>query len=158
MHSNLEQLREYKERIANLLLTSNTIVDALIEGTSLTRDDDLFYKVIFPYKKDFDMETETGSYILYEITNNSLRNNEYWKSCNIAFYIVVHNELLKTDFHGVRTDYLASEIDKLFNNNADFGIGKLSFVNDTAGSLDQRYYYRTNIYKTTDVNNSPCRR
>ena len=158
MLSNLEQLQDYKEKIAYLLLSSDEIVETLTEGTSYKKYDDLFYKLIFPYRRDFSMETEAASYIMYEITNNSLHDNDYWKTCRITFYIVVHNSLLHTELHGVRTDYLASQIDKIFNNNAEFGFGKLQFVNDTANALDQRYYYRTNIYKVVDSNNSPCKR
>ena len=158
MRSNMEQLMDYKNKIALLLLQSEEIVNALIEGTNLTADDDLLYEVIFPTRQSFDTETKVGSYIFYEITSTNMGSDEYWKYSRITFYIVVHNDLLRTELHGVRTDYLESEIDKIFNNNADFGLGKLKFVNDDAQALDAKYYYRSITYKVTDSNNSLCRK
>lgn len=158
MSANMEQLMEYKNRIALLLCQSEEIINALIEGTKLTPDDDLLYEVIFPTRQSFDTETKVGSYIFYEITSTSMNGDEYWKHSRITFYIVVHNQLLRTEYHGVRTDYLESEIDKIFNNNADFGLGKLKFVNDDAQALDANYYYRSITYKVTDSNNSLCKK
>lgn len=158
MQTNLEQLFDYKNKIALLLLQSKSIIQSLLEGTKLTENDDLLYTVIYPTRQSFDMETQVGSYIFYEITNTGNTYDEFWKQCKITFYIVVHNSLLRTELHGVRTDYLESEIDKIFNNNVDFGIGKLRFVGDSASALDKDYYYRSVTYQVTDANNSLCKK
>ena len=78
--ANLMEIRESKELIANKLLTNETIINALIDGTDFNVDrDDVFYNIIFPYIYIDDTQTKAYSYICYEVNADSM-DDQFWKN------------------------------------------------------------------------------
>ncbi len=89
----------------------------IIEPTSL------IYTNIFPYRKSPKTIVEAQSLITMRFANFKPIGTEF-KEGNIYFYIICHNSLLQTNY-GLRYDFIFNELDQLFTQSREIGIGKL---------------------------------
>ena len=53
------------------------------------------------------------------------RSGNMYKLGKICFYVFAHQNILKTEYPWLRTDYILNELDEMFNETRDLGIGKL---------------------------------
>ena len=156
--ANLVEIRSAKETIANMLLSNQAIVSSLIEETDFDSDqDEIMYNIIYPYIYIDGTQTKAMSYICYEVNADSM-DSEYWKNLEITIFVICHKDLMKTRFNGVRTDYIASEIDKVINGSKQLGarMNPVELDTCTSGVVNNDYCYRQLVYNVTDENNPLC--
>lgn len=130
--NNLTELFELKENILIKLLEDQELLKAVLNTTSTVEDPTIcLYENIFPYKHTIeDTLTEEKNFITLEYASSGLINDNF-KNYSITFFIIVHENLIKINYNNMtilRTDFIASRIDDIFNNARGFGIGKLKFA------------------------------
>lgn len=132
MAGNFSELKTYKNDIMLKLIGNDNIVKALslnypdfIDRSITIEPTDLLYTQIFPYKCSPYTQNEQKTFITMKFGDYRLINRTY-KSGKIWFYIFTHYELMRTN-EGLRSDYLINQIDSIFNESSDFGIGKMQW-------------------------------
>lgn len=105
----------------------------------------LIRKHIYPYKKIFDTATEKKTIISTQLSNFHKQGKNY-RNGTLTFYILTPIELENTAY-GVRYDYIADEIETIFN---DTTIGEFNF--DSRGDIDvgDRYIGHYVTFKITE--------
>jgi hypothetical protein len=156
---NFKELPMYKNTIMMKLLSNENLVKALANNQSNFLDYNmpedvttLIYSQIYPYKKATTTITDTKSYITMAFDNfRPIGGSNSVKSGRIVFFIICHNELIRTDY-GLRTDYVLSEIDSIFNGLHGMGIGGLELIDAGDFSLGESSNYMAIcvMYKITD--------
>ena len=140
--SRLKDISKYKHEILLKLISSENIVRALVNNQAdflnpayplPENTATLIYNNIFPYRKIPDVTTVQKTYITTRFGGYRKVKNIY-KTGTITFFIFTHTDLLRTDYGELRTDFIVSEIDQLFNDSRNFGIGRLEF--DAMDELD----------------------
>ena len=130
--SRLSEIPKYKNKILELLMGNDNIVKALgnndinfLDTASISNPKDLLFENIFPYCFVPEPEDEQKTYItlMFQCRGGKF----YYKIGTIGFYIFSHNDLLKTNYPEMRTDYIVNQIDTLFHENQNFGLGELQF-------------------------------
>lgn len=152
------ELSTYKNEILLKLISNTNIVKALGNGQSnfldilpISNPTSLIYNNIFPYAYVPEAETDEKAYITI-IFNNYKLDKTVYKIGNIGFYVFAHHSLMKTDYNVLRTDYILNQIDTLFNETHDLGIGKLLFSRMGDVKLS-RYHFGSFIeYKDLSFN------
>lgn len=130
--SGFEEIFQYKQDIAGKLITSENLVKALTFEEKNFLDDpfvvenaeSLISSQIFPYHKKIDVQKERKSFITYSLGGFKPVKLKY-KAGYLTFRIYIHDEWMLTDHGFLRSDFIISEIDKLFNESNGFGIGKM---------------------------------
>ena len=155
-----KELGELKTKLMLKLTENDNIVKCLACNDINFLDSDissfdkskLFYSQIFPYKTNTDILTETKSFITMSFEFNNKNNDLYFKIGRLNFFIIIHKDLIKTDYGMIRYDYLMSEIDSTFNGlNSDLGIGKLVWERSYDFQTDNPNYLGVAIsYKNVD--------
>lgn len=133
--SRLSEITTYKNTILTQLIQNDNIVKALgnvspnfLDLPSITQPRDLLFKNIFPYAFIPDSQDIQNSYItaMFKFRNDTRSGNFYKLGC-VGFYVFSHQDIIKTDYPWLRPDFIVGEIDMLFNESRDLGIGKLQF-------------------------------
>jgi len=136
----LEELFAWRESVLSRILSDSLLCKAISNPdseTALTGEvefpEDLLYKNIFPYKKNFDNIVETKESFLTMDFSFSAVEGAYFKNAAMIFYVIIHEDLsviqLQNGKRVLRSDFIATRLDTLFNQRKDtgVGIGKLSF-------------------------------
>lgn len=143
--SRFADLSNDRNEVMMELLKSQNICKALyynesnfIDLADVEDPESLVYTRIFPYFRLPDAQTEVGTYILFSLRDfQPVRNKRVFKSGLICFYVVLHKDLIRTDFGILRSDLLLSEIDNIMNGKDIVGkVGKSEFVE--MGDFDTR--------------------
>lgn len=126
------ELGTNKNEILTRLISSENLVKALTYSDTNFLDkpmpDDpttLIYNQIFPFSKVPSTTDTAKTYITMKFGYKP--EGVYFKISSIYLYIITHTSLIRTDYGMLRYDFLANEIDKLFNMQRGIGIGKLPF-------------------------------
>ena len=163
-----KELGNLKTNLMLKLIENDNIVKCLINNDTNFEDKDipngldengnpvfdrasLLYNQIFPYKTNTNILKDIKSFITmnFEFLNNS-KGNEL-KVGKLYFFIIMHKDLLKTDYGILRYDYLMSQIDETFNATHGFGISKLRWERSYDFQTDNPCYLGVAIgYKNTD--------
>lgn len=157
------ELVEYKQTAMARILESQTIVDALhardAEGNPLPIEK-LPYTHIFPYGYlPFTVET-AGCYITLEVSMPAVSTaNYFFKDVLLTITIICHQKLMRMEEEqtgATRVDYIAIELDKIFNNQKGMGFGEMSLVSNVEETLDMYHRCRIMRFQTLDTNKSFC--
>jgi hypothetical protein len=131
--SRLSEITKYKNTILAKLITNENIVKALgnIEANFLDvpvipNPRTLLFKNIFPYAFVPETVEDQQAYITVMFKFKRAKSN-YYKIGSIGFYIFAHKDILKTAYPWLRTDYIVNQIDEVFNQSQELGIGSLQF-------------------------------
>lgn len=145
----------YKETLLYKIIENENIVQALSNNKPNFLDEkividpiSLIYNNIFPYRLSSKTFTEPKSLITMRFANFKPIGNKF-RDGNIYFYIICHNSLVKTDY-GLRYDFIFSEIDDLFTNSRDIGIGKLELFDVSDLDIDENYMGSVCAFHVTD--------
>ena len=156
--SRFKELGEYKNKIMMCLLSNQNIVKALTYNTpdfSTKPDVDdpssLIYNNIFPYKNIPLTQNEQKTFITMCFSDYR-KTGRSFKIGYIDFYIFTHFNLMPTDLGILRTDYILSEIDDLFNEYTDLGIGRLMFDKMNEFQINEYFSGYIISYKDTSYN------
>lgn len=128
----LKEIGAYKNKILELLINDDDIVKALgnnednyREVASISDPHDLLFNNIFPYCFVPENQEDQKTYIT--VVFRFKGGKYYFKMNSIGFYVFAHNDLLKTKYPEMRTDYIINQIDEIFHETQELGLGKLQF-------------------------------
>lgn len=152
----LEILRN-KDKIIDFILKDEILVNLLEPSKSDTFiPEDLINNGIYNYYKVPKTQEEAGIYLTVagDIPTNRERNN-LTKDVEYTITAITHDKLMKVDgYRSNRNDLIISRIDYLFNENEDFGVGKLHLIMSDEGVLDTGQPFRVIKFDVVDLNNN----
>lgn len=160
---NLEELGEYKHKIASMLATDEDIINALLGDVSEDEDTD---ELLLGDSKDskghiYEFEyvpginETTDTFICMETTIASAPTDATYR---IYLYVFpyCHKKIMmsykKSGMSGTKADILASYIDKKLNGAKDFGIGRVRLISNDIYKPIDNYYGRCLVYEAVDFN------
>lgn len=152
---NSREISTYKKKIIKQLITNPTIVSLLDPKGEFEYPDDLINTRIFRYGKIPGTSQEVGAYIT--ITINSLSptsKNDLVKNVEVTMRAVCSEALMNIDGRSEdRIDLMSSELDEMFNESYDFGVGYVTLVSNKEYTLNDSYFFRELIFRTMNLNN-----
>lgn len=158
------EIIEYKNRVIKDILfnddeaLSHEIVSA-INAEFLGDEESLLYQNIFPYLRIPDTQTEAKSYITMSVDMPKVSTKNYFfKDMLITINVIVHQELMEmpVQYSATRADYIASLINKIFNQNPHYGNAPLEYVSDVESILLNTFFVRTMRFRCNDLNSTRC--
>ncbi len=122
----LEELYDYKNRFAEDVLTSETLVRLITDDDSfdMSRTGELMYSYVFPYEYMPDTVEKAGTYIFIEVEAQRMTEETFFNPV-LYVWIISHKSKLRLPEGGVRTDKIVTEIAKLLNGSRMYGLGGL---------------------------------
>ncbi|RXZ83376.1 hypothetical protein EBB07_06060 [Paenibacillaceae bacterium] len=125
----MRHLSKVKNTVLQRLVQSDEITKALFYPTPdfldqppVEQPHDLVYQKIFPYRYIPDESDEAGTYLTFSLRGYQPVQNTY-KAGYLHFNILTQRQLFQTRYDQLRTDLIASEIDRLMNEEAANSIG-----------------------------------
>lgn len=155
--ANLQEFTTYKNTLMQAICTSNQIVSLLklqndpqnIEGK------DMRYTRIFPYPHVPLVQQQATTYICFSVTCPRA-NSGFISTMKLTIWVFTHQDLMRT-VNGMRTDLLASEIDKILNGSERYGLGKVELQSCTLMDVPaEGYSGLCSVYTVKDFNRSTC--
>ena len=146
----LEELSKYKIEIMKRLCLSEKIQSLILLSKSQNSGREMMYKNIFPYAFVPDTVTNAGTFICFDLEVQRVENRTF-KDINILFWIFTHQSLMRAD-GGIRTDLIASEVDKILNGNRDLGLGTVELKKVLRVNPAKDYHGRSLVYRSVDFN------
>lgn len=153
-----EKISADKMTVMERLISSPDICKALIysednflDQPGLVDYSSLIYKNIFPFKRIPDSAKEKTAFITMSFNNFRPIKNTF-KSGLIYLHVLVHQDLMRTDYGKLRTDFIIHEIDKLMNSKEGIGIGKVEFYEMDEYALNDKYMGVYVAYKLVEFN------
>jgi len=141
--SRFSEISEYKNTILTKLIQNDNIVKAVgnvnsnfLDTASISNPRELLFENIYPFLYVPDTETEQKCYITMKFKFQ--RDSNVYKLGKVCFYVFAHQDILKTDYPWLRTDYIINQIDDTFNETRDLGIGEVQF-----GSMEDMKFSNT---------------
>jgi hypothetical protein len=130
--SRLSEISTYKNTILSKLIQNENIVKAIgninsdfLNTSAISNPRELLFNNIYPFLYVPDSQEEQKCYITIKFKFKYSGN--MYKVGNVCFYVFAHQDIQKTDYPWIRTDYVLNEIETLFNETRDLGIGELQF-------------------------------
>jgi hypothetical protein len=145
----MKEITQYKIDVRKAIWKSLTI-KALLSPATLTYEQ--FKKQVIPYGKNVETITEQKTFILYDVDPIKSRTSELTEYV-IKFWVITHDDLNLTD-DGVLVDLVVSELEELFADSKEFGIGKLTQGGAPSFVTKNGFSGRSLIYYTTDFRRS----
>lgn len=158
------EIIDYKNRIIKDILynddetLSNEIVIALNENF-LNKRTELVYENIYPFLRIPQTQTEVQSYITMSVDMPKVSTKNYFfKDMVITLNVIVHEDKMKMPaiFSATRADYIASLINKIFNQNKNYGNVPLEYVSDVESIILNKYFARTLRFRCNELNAMRC--
>lgn len=146
----LDELSKYKIEIMKRLCLESKIQNLILLSESQINGREMMYKNIFPYAFIPDTITNASTFICFDLEVERVQNRTF-KDINILFWTFTHQTLMRTS-EGIRTDILASEIDKIINGNRNLGLGTVELKKVLRVNPAKDYHGRSLIYRSVDFN------
>lgn len=155
--STSNEIMRYKQTAISQIVNCPEIVEAL-DKRYIGRGEELIYKNIFPYVYVPDVEEEAKCYILVTVDMPKVwSDNSYlFQQVLVCFYVLCHQELMKTNYGGTRVDYIADNLERIFNQSADFGFGEMEMIASTEQTPDAHHRMRILQFQTKKPTRSWC--
>jgi hypothetical protein len=112
---------------------------------------------IFRYKKIPNVQEEKRAYVTFEMSSRKTDKNSIFKGMRLNFFVFSHEDIINTDDGYLRTDLMDERVQYLFNENTDFGIGKMVCVSDDPMSVGIEYQGRSLLFEVSDLSSNLCR-
>lgn len=121
----LEDFYDYKNKLMEDLLTSETIVSLIGRDKDIKDPRTLAYKQVFP--TDYIPETvqDGQTFICFDVDILSVSNKTFLTPV-LYIWIFVHRSKLVLPGGGIRADKLCSEVCKIINGSRYYGLGELN--------------------------------
>lgn len=177
----LEELTTFREELFKAITGDMELMKALvnvdtedplnqplkkIDGKQHTKPIDYMDIVLFDYPWiGTELEVEEKAYITMDIANPNTRGN-YYKNFSIAIYVWCHQNRMKMMDKDrtrriIRTDYIVQRLERLLNQNTEFGIGRLQSAGFKSERMTEQIPGVSIVYETVSFdreNKSPERR
>ena len=158
---NGSEIIEYREKIMTALLNDKPLCEYVLNQTITILDDDI--QVVlkknniynFPYVPDVQEQAKT--YITFDIDGENSNRTNLYKDMSLYFWIFAHKSIIQDDDGNLRTDLIDERVQYLFNDNEDFGIGKMYLSKDKMLSVGENFCGRRLVFITKDLNKANCR-
>lgn len=134
-----KEIIEYKKTVMTRILSSKEIADSLPDGNSEENH-------IFPYGYMPAASDTPKCLITFEVSVPETETaNHFLRDVILDITVICHRDLMQMNesYAGaMRTDYISSELNKLFNNQKGIGFGEITLISDTEETVDM-YTSRT---------------
>lgn len=121
----LSEFFDYKNKLMEDLLTSQSIVALLDPNGTALEPTDLAYKQVFPFEYVPNTIEHGNTIICFDVDIQKSVNKTYLLP-TLYIWVFTHRSLLRLPEGGVRTDKLCSEICKIINGSKEYGLGELN--------------------------------
>lgn len=119
---------------------------------AILNPEDYIFDRIFPHRFIPKTSEKQKTYITIGFGDYRPIKGGSYKSGKITFSVFTHQDLFRTDYGMLRTDYIISEIDKLTNQSSGLGIGKTEFFKMDELSLNPDYHGSYITYRLVEFN------
>ncbi|MCP1185088.1 hypothetical protein [Paenibacillus sp. 1781tsa1] len=155
--SRFESIARDKTTVIDKILSSNEIMKALKynELNFLEQPDfdnaSLLYSSLFPHRFIPGTSDQKKTYITISFGKYRPTKTSF-KSGLITFSVFTHQDLFRTAYGCLRTDYIITKLDEIFNEAEGLGVGKAEFYDMDALSMNPDYHGSYISYKVCDFN------
>lgn len=162
--ANGNEIIDYKNRIIKDIIyndddTLSTEIIMAIDENLLDKRNELLYENIYPFLKIPQTQTEVKSYITMSVDMPKVSTKNYFfKDMVITINTIVHEDKMKMPkiYSATRADYIASLINKIFNQNKNYGNVPLEYVSDIESIILNKYFVRTLRFRCNELNKMRC--
>lgn len=154
----LSEISAMKTKIVTGILNNQNICKAVhhneanfLDNADINDSYSLMYERVFPYRRIPEVDEESRTCISLAFNRFRKINNSF-KEGLITIYIVTHIDLVKTNYGALRYDFIANEIDELFNQSRGFGIGQLEFSGMDDLYVNKKFIGMSISYRPVDFN------
>lgn len=149
----LDEFYDYKNQLMDDLLTNETILKLLSDdGVSTVRPEDLMYKQVFPYEYIPETVEHGQTFICCDVDVDAAYGTSTFVSPTLYIWLFTHKSKLRLPQGGVRTDRLASEIDKEINGSRRYVLGELNLKSARRFAPTMDYQGKVLVYHGKDFN------
>ena len=136
--NNFETLAENRTKILSLLIQDDNLAKCLLNKSELFKDTTitpvekakLMYVQVYPFAKTTNTLDSTKSYITMGFKYKKVKGGNIFKTASITIYAFCHEDIAKTPYGILRSDYMIQQIDRLLNDTRSEGwLGRLSLDN-----------------------------
>lgn len=155
--SRFSNLARDKATVIDKITSCNDIMKALYynETNFLDQPDldwtSLLFDRLYPHRFVPGTSDQKKTYIAVSFGKYKPVKNAF-KSGLITFSVFTHQDLFRTDYGSLRTDYIITKLDEIFNEVEGLGVGKAEFYDMDALSVNADYHGSYISYKTYDFN------
>ena len=150
----LKDIGSCKQKLLTVFVNSDEICELLFNKKPYTEDDveNLMYTQIFPYLYTDETQTETLTYLCFEVDVPRLSSSTV-KDMKIIVLAYCHKDIMKYSkkgYYGTRVDILADMVERKLRDSYDLGIGKPELISVTNFFPNNKYYGRQLIYNVPE--------
>lgn len=148
----LRDLFDYKNQLMKDICCSKEIVTLITDNKdSKVPNHTLPYTQVFPY--EFVPETVDNGHtiVCFDVDIEYVENKTFYRPV-LYIWIFTHKSKMRLDEGGIRTDEIASEMDKILNGSRYYGLGELDLKNVGRFSPILDYNGRVLTYSTREFN------
>ena len=156
---NLEEIGSFKNKVVSKLINDENILDVLLgdvdniedpETALLGKDGSGKGGCVFKYEFVPDTQENSKTFLCVEVVPEET-NGDSITSMTIYVFAYCSKDIMQTYRRkgqaGTRVDILVSDIDKILNGNAEFGIGPLEWMGSSIYKPALPYYGRMLVYR-----------
>ncbi len=147
----LEEFFNYKNRLAEDLLTSEKIIKLINENVDLETAGSLMYNQVFPVEYVPETTEKAKTFICVDVDIQQTIDKTFLSPV-IYIWAFTHKSLLRLDEGGIRTDALCSEICEKINGSRFYGLGELNFYSCKRFAPMTDYQGKTLTFNAKDFN------
>ena len=145
----LQDFFDYKNQLMGDLLTNDTIVSLVGEGTKFEDASELAYTQIFPYEYVPETVDDGWTYICFDVDITQSADKTFYYP-TILVWVFSHRSRLRLPEGGVRPDKICSEICKTINGSRYYGLGELNLYSVKRFAPMTDYQGKCMIFHTKD--------
>lgn len=155
--AHLKEISAYKSRMMQAFCTSKELTPLLcVDGEDELTGKALMYSRVFPYAHVPSTVENAKSFVCFKVDAISVKSAVI-KVMQITVFSISHQSLLRLpDGMGLRTDVMASVVDKLMNGNTEYGLGTVELISSKEFNPITNYCGRESVYRVTDFNRDMC--
>lgn len=147
----LDEFFQYKNQLAEDLLTESAIVRLLDDDLQNENADSLMYTQVFPYEYVPETVEHGRTFICCDVDIEEVYNKTFLSPI-IYVWVFTHKSLLRLPEGGVRTDKLCHEIVKKLTGSFDYGLGTLNLKRAKRFAPMMDYQGKVLVFKAKDFN------
>lgn len=150
----LAEFFDYKNRFMKDLCCNREIVTLITDkDDSKVPNHTLAYSQVYPYEFVPETVDDGQTFVCFDVDVAEVINKTFYVPV-LYVWIFTHKSKMRLQAGGIRTDKLASEIDKVLNGNRFYGLGELDLYNVGRFSPITDYQGRVLTYYAKDFNRS----
>lgn len=155
----LKDIGSCKQKLLTAFVNSDEICELLFNKQPYTEDDveNLMYTQVFPYLYTDETQTETLTYLCFEVdippSSTGKVSSSTIKDMKMIIFAYCHKDIMrysKKGYYGTRVDILADMVERQLRDSYDFGIGKPELISVTNFFPNNKYYGRQLVYNVPE--------